>query len=159
MPKPPDRAQMTARQQDIADRGADALHAAMHEDYRGAAAILSRLHEDHPRDGIGIAVLVWCDIVGAHLGFAPEHTGEPIMPMFWDIEQERAVAIGDVGNPGLIWAMRLITARLARDMDGYNALARVVPQDEYRERLADLLTCCVSTLKHIPPGATVQVPL
>lgn len=159
MPKPPDGAGMTGRQQDIADRGADALHAAMREDYSHAAAILSRLHEDHPHDGIGIAVLVWCDIVGAHLGFTPKPSDEPIMPMFWDIEQERAVVIDDVGNPGIIWAMRLITARLAMDMDGYNALATVVPQDEFRERLADLLTCCVSTLKHVPAGARIRTEL
>jgi hypothetical protein len=133
---------------------AAALRAGVDGKWKTAEAILVRLGTECGSDGLGDALVAWCDAVLEH--------GNDGMPEFGRIKvahfnaDSGALNVREEITPERAWTARLLAARGAGDLDAFrealqeiNALA----DDRARGRyVAELVTSAALTIRTLPRG-------
>lgn len=114
----------------------NALSFTLAERYDEARGVLERMAVTYGGDGAVQAAMLWIDTLAAKLGRPKD--GQGVALMF------KAVETGEVGGadgrrPTVVWAGRLITARLADDQDTFVALINTAGQHDIGPYIGELL--------------------
>lgn len=131
---------------------AAALHAAIEGNWQRATRAVERLNAECPGPGLYTALLAWCDTFAAHAhGGTPEFGRVRLVP--WNAASG---ALGGDVPPGAQWAIELIQARAAGDLDAFSALIKRlndIPDGYERGRyVSDLLVSIAGTISGLPRG-------
>lgn len=94
------------------------LQAAVERDLRKAERLMARLNEECPGDGLGLALVAWCD---AHAEHANDGDVEFGKVRIVEIDQDSGARLTEL-TPQQQWVNRLITARSAGDKAAFGAL-------------------------------------
>lgn len=135
--------------------GAQALKAAMKEDWAAASAAVQAIGDDHGWAGVVLAVTAWSDTLviwtRRSQGLADEPEPGVIVKPAWQ-DDDTGVITEDADGVGERhrWAGRLLAARAAMDHDAYGALLRSLPGDghERGEHVGVLLEMVALGLRH-----------
>lgn len=124
---------------------ANALRFAVAERYTEAGQALGRINERFGGDGAVQAALLWVDTLIAGLGATKN---DPVAVAFRNVETG-SVHFADGTPPTVVWAGRLIGARLADDEDTFLALINAVGQRaEFGEYIGELLHMVALTSRY-----------
>jgi hypothetical protein len=122
-----------------------ALKAARDLDYQAAGQAGQRIGEDYGYDVIPQVMLAWIDTTISQCGLDPEGKAVAIA---WQREDSDVVTAADATPPSVVWAGRLVGARLADDEDMYRAVIASVEDDaQWSRNVAALLTTCGAMLR------------
>lgn len=128
------------------------LRAAVEQDWRKAEHYMDRLNTECPGDGLGEALITWCDALAEHANDGMPEFG-PVRVL--DIAQETGARLADP-NPQQRWASALIAARAAGDKDAFVALIdelNTIDDGMERGRYASVLIQGVAgTIRNFPRG-------
>ncbi len=94
------------------------LAAAVDQDWGKARRALERLITECRSDGIGVALVAWCDALAEHAEDGPPTFGRVRV---MDLNGETGARLTET-TPQQRWANRLIVARAAGDMPAFEAL-------------------------------------
>jgi hypothetical protein len=147
-----DETEMT---QEIADRAVWLASAAMTA-YMGGAEetaekAIQRIGDECGADGVELALRAWIDTMAGRLGVPPGAHAVAIKFRGIDDDGEpdaSAVDADAVERPEVVWAGRLMAARVAMDQDTYIALLEALPDDpsEVGRHVAAVLEMCSLTM-------------
>lgn len=108
-----------------------ALVAFMGDAHETAFKAVQRISDECGPDGVDLALLAWCDWMGAALGIT-NYSG-PVMLQFGGMVEGGTIGqvtgADAVTRPEIVWAGRLIAARIAHDKDTYTALIETMPRE------------------------------
>ncbi|HEX3778486.1 MAG TPA: hypothetical protein VHX38_02385 [Pseudonocardiaceae bacterium] len=122
-----------------------ALTKARDMDYEPAGQAIQRLGEVYGFEVIPQVMLAWIDSTISQCGIDPE--GKPV-GIAWQREGSEEVTDADSTPPAVVWAGRLVGARLADDEEMYRAVIASIEDDEQWSRnVAALLTTCGAMLR------------
>lgn len=111
-----------------------------------AGAVLQRMSARYGGNGAVEAALLWIDTLADHLGRPSDGTGVAIL--FKEAETGN-VGIADQRRPTVVWAGRLIGARLADDQDTFVALINAVGgRADFGAYVGELLHMVALTFQH-----------
>ena len=125
----------TRRKRDIErERGislaADALQAAMAEDYGRAKTAIVAINDELGGEGLTLAIVAWSDTLVAQYRKATGTPDDAPVRMAWqDADTGDISATGNDVSPEVRWAGQVVAARAALDKAGFNALLRNLPRD------------------------------
>jgi hypothetical protein len=134
------------------------LAAATAEKWTTVSALMTRLSNECPGEGITEALLGWCDTTLNHASGGTFGTGQrlAVMPM--------AIETGQINGelpPELRWAMNLLQARANMDKPAFRALLdqiNAISDGHERGQYAGaLVQCCALTLRDLPYGGPAKV--
>lgn len=131
---------------------AAALDAALARQWPRAERALQRLNAECDSGGLADALIAWCDTLIVHA--TGGDTGSHKVKMSaWDIDSG---AVGGEIRPTVRWAMELIQARAAKDLDAFEAkLDELNAIDDGFERgkyAVELLQSVALTINSLPRG-------
>jgi hypothetical protein len=118
-----DDEELTAEDRAALQMAADALNAAIAEDWDAARKTLRNLSDEHGGEGVGIALLGWCDVlISKTLGLR----GSAVELLFME------KSTGAIGHARRVprevsWAGQMLAARAANDRDTWDALLQSLP--------------------------------
>lgn len=123
---------------------ARALHSAMAGDMQGAADALMDQQRACGADSITDTVLALIDTMLHNTGV--EEYGGAVQPAWRSIETGQVA--GPDGTPApVVWAGRLVAARMADDPDTYMALVAAVPKGEQGRYVMAVVNVVATTLR------------
>lgn len=132
----------------------EVLRSAIDQNWRRCERYMARLNEECPREGIGYALVAWCDALAEHA-----HDG---MPEFGkirivDVDQDSGAALtDDTRTPQVRWCNRLVAARAAGDKAAFSALLdelNTIGDGMERGKYASALILAVAgTIRTYPRG-------
>lgn len=128
------------------------LQAAVEQDMRKAERFMARLNEECPGEGLGLALVAWCDALAEHANDGmPEFGRVRVL----DIDQDTGARLTE-RTPQQQWANRLIVARAAGDKVAFQALLDELNTiDDGFERgkyAATLIQAVAGTIRLFPRG-------
>lgn len=128
------------------------LQAAVEQDLRKAERLMARLNEECPRDGLGLALVAWCDAIAEHAeGGTPEFGKVRVL----DIDQDTGARLTE-RTPQQRWANRLVAARAAGDEAAFRALLddlnTIEDGFERGKYAATLIQAAAGTIRLFPRG-------
>lgn len=135
---------------------ATAFHAGLAGKWPVAERAAKRISDECGGEGLGDALLAWCDTVCAHFR-GGEDDGRPVRVQFWNGENgELDGPDSERVPPATRWAGRLIAARAAMDLGGYQAALDVLPEDqaEMSRHVWAVLQVTVWQVQYLPRGYT-----
>jgi hypothetical protein len=94
------------------------LTAAVDQDWGKARRALDRLNTECASDGLGVALVAWCDALAEHANDGMPEFGKVRV---LDLAQETGARLTET-TPQQRWANRLIAARAAGDLPAFQAL-------------------------------------
>lgn len=123
---------------------ANALNLVTEEKYDEARSVLEDMAASYGGDGAIQAALLWIDTLAAKLGAAND--GQGVALMF------KAVETGEIGGadgrrPTVVWAGRLVTARLADDEATFVALINTAGKRDIGPYIGELLHMVALSIK------------
>lgn len=130
------------------------LHAAVDRDWRKAERYMARLNAECAADGLGLALVAWCDALAEHANDGmPEFGKVHIL----DVDQDSGAALtDDTRTPQIRWCNRLVAARAAGDKQAFGALlAELNTIDAGMERgryASALIQAVAGTIRTYPRG-------
>lgn len=115
------------------------------QDYEPAAQAAQRIGEVYGFDVIPQVMLAWIDTTSARCGMDAQ--GKPVA-ILWQHENSNEITDADSTPPAVVWAGRLIGARLADDESMYRDLIASVQTDEqWSHNVSALLMTCGAMLR------------
>lgn len=131
---------------------AAALDAALASQWSRAERALQRLNAECDADGLATALIAWCDTLISHVT-GGETGGQKVRMAAWNVDT--GAVDGEV-RPTVRWAMELIQARAALDLDAFEAkLAELNAISDGFERgkyAVELLQSVALTINSLPRG-------
>lgn len=128
------------------------LQAAVEQDLRKAERLMARLNEECPGDGLGLALVAWCDALAEHANDGMPEFGKVRIV---DIDQDTGAALNE-RTPQQQWANRLVVARAAGDKSAFKALLdelnTVEDGFERGKYAATLIQAVAGTIRLFPRG-------
>ncbi|MEV0968491.1 hypothetical protein [Microtetraspora glauca] len=121
------------------------------DDLTEAAEQVAALYTECGPEGIGYAVLAWCDTLIAHTDALSNAEGATIRLSFLDAETGIRSENADDVPPVARWAAQLIVARARLDEAMYEALWAALPEDA-GEQVIGLLHLVAVNLRHAHAG-------
>ncbi len=124
----------------------NALDFAVKEKFADAVAAMGRINARYGGDGGIQAALLWIDYLAAHHGAKPNSAGVAFL-----LKAVETGAISPVTDqrPTVVWAGRLIAARLADDESTFVALINAVgKRPDFGSYIGELLHMVALSLKH-----------
>lgn len=109
-------------------------------------------------------MLAWLDTTILHCGLADEfaaarQAGQEILFLWQEDRPGAEITDADHTLPGVVWAGRLLAARLDMDADQWNALINSIGADDFSDGVSHLLGMCGAMLRRqfaqtgVPPEA------
>lgn len=130
------------------------LDAAVAGDMQAAAALVQEIDVMHGAAGQMTLLCFCCDALARFTLSRPLRRGEVIIPQ-WQREGSAEITPIDEVPPGIRWAGRLAAARMARDMEAFEALVRAVPDDvTWSRNVSALIVMTALTLRSLEAGRT-----
>lgn len=111
-----------------------ALIAYVGDSHETAIKAVRRIHDECGPDALDLAMCAWADWMRQALGISADH-GRPVTLEFAGADASGAPATPITGadavtRPEVVWAGRLIAARIAKDVETYWALIAALPEDD-----------------------------
>lgn len=131
---------------------AAALDAALSSQWPRAERALQRLNAECDSDGLATALIGWCDTLIVHVTDG-DTEAQRVRMAAWNVDTG---ALGGNIRPTVQWAMELIQARAAKDLDAFQAkLAELNAINDGFERgkyAVELLQSVALTISSTPRG-------
>jgi hypothetical protein len=110
---------------------ATAFHAGLAGKWNIAQRAVQRIADECGGEGIGDALLAWCDTLTAHARGGTNVLPTPIRVQFWNGDTGQLDGPDSERVPAATrWAGRLIAARAAMDLDTFRATLNTLPEDQ-----------------------------